>query len=66
MVQDVLEVRIGALQLHAIDGLGGLARVLEADTQVRAPSAGALRGRNVLSGVSDLEEKKDRNVSQKL
>lgn len=57
VVQDVLEVRIGALQLHAIDGLGGLARVLEADTQVRAPGAGALRGRNVLSGVADLRKR---------
>lgn len=51
---DVLEELEGALKLHALDGLGGLTGILEADTQVRAPGAGALRGRNLLSGVTDL------------
>lgn len=54
LVGDILEESEGTLQLHAIDGLGGLAGVLEADTQVRAAGAGALRGRNFLSSVTDL------------
>lgn len=61
MVDDVLQEGKGALQLHAVDGLGSLAGVLEADTQVRAPGTGALRGRDRLSGVADLEI--DRAVS---
>ena len=51
---DVVEEGQGALQFHAVDGLGGLAGVLEGDTQVRAPGAGALCGRDFLSGVADL------------
>lgn len=54
MVDDVLEVDESALQLPSVDGLGGLARVLERDTQVRAPSTGALCVRNRLCGVADL------------
>jgi hypothetical protein len=54
VVDDILEVGDGALQLPSVDGLGGLTGVLEADTQVRAPRAGALRGRNRLCGVADL------------
>lgn len=50
---DVVEEGKGALQLHAVDGLSGLTGVLEADTQVRAPGAGALSGRNLLSSVTD-------------
>jgi hypothetical protein len=53
LVLDVVEELEGALKLHALDGLGGLTGVLEADTEVRAPGAGALRGRNLLSGVTD-------------
>ena len=56
LVLDVVEEGKSALQLHAVDGLGGLAGVLEADTQVRAPGAGALSGRNFLSSVTDLYE----------
>lgn len=44
----------GTLQLHAVDGLSGLTGVLEADTEVRAASAGALSGRDILSSVTDL------------
>lgn len=54
MVDDILEVGNGALQLQSVDGLGGLTGVLEADTKVRAPRAGALCGRNRLCGVTDL------------
>ena len=58
LVLDVVEELEGALKLHALDGLGGLTGGLEADTEVRAPGAGALRGRNLLSGVTDLKDKK--------
>lgn len=51
---DIVEEGQGALQLHAVDGLGGLVGVLEGDTQVRAAGAGALSGRDFLSGVADL------------
>lgn len=54
LLGDVLEVGESLLQLHAVDGLSGLTGVLEADTQVRAPRAGALCGRNLLGGVTDL------------
>lgn len=56
LVGDVLEVDESTLQLHAVDSLSSLTGVLEADTQVRAPGAGALSGRNVLSSVTDLIE----------
>ena len=58
LVLDVVEEGKSALELHAVDSLGGLAGVLEADTQVRAPGAGALCGRNILSSVTDLIEEK--------
>ena len=56
LVLHVLEVGEGALELPAVDGLGGLAGVLERDTQVRAPGAGALCGVDLLlgAGVADL------------
>ena len=44
-VDDVLEVRRGAVQRHLLDRLGGLARVLHWDVQVRKPTARGLRGR---------------------
>lgn len=56
LVLNVVEELKGALELHALNGLGGLTGVLEADTQVRAPGAGALCGRNLLSGVTDLKK----------
>lgn len=54
LLGDVVEEGKGTLQLHAVDSLSSLTGVLEADTEVRAPSAGALSGRNVLSSVTDL------------
>jgi hypothetical protein len=60
---NVLKEGKGTLQLHAVDGLGGLAGVLEADTQVRAPSAGALSGRDILSSVTDLIDKTHQHSS---
>lgn len=54
LLGDVVEEGQSLLQLHAVDGLSGLTGVLEADTQVRAPRASALCGRNLLRGVTDL------------
>lgn len=54
LLGNVVEEGQSLLELHAVDGLSGLTGVLEADTQVRAPRAGALCGRNLLSGVTDL------------
>lgn len=51
---NVLEESEGLGQLHAVDGLGGLTGVLEADTEVRAARAGALGLRDLLGGVTDL------------
>ena len=53
---DILEVLDRTLDLPAVDGLGGLAGVLEADTQVGASRAGALRRGDVLRSVTDLQE----------
>lgn len=54
MVLDVLQVGEGAAELPAVDGLGGLARVLVGDAEVGAPGAGALGGLEVGGGVADL------------
>ena len=54
LLGDVVEVGQSLLQLHAVDGLGGLAGVLEADAEVRAPGAGALSVLDLLGGVTDL------------
>lgn len=54
LLLDVLEELDGAVQLPAVDGLGGLAGVLERDTQVRAAGAGRLGRLNLGSSVSDL------------
>jgi hypothetical protein len=42
VLQDVTEVSQGTVELPSVDGLGGLAGVLERDTEVGAASAGAL------------------------
>lgn len=42
MLQDVTEVSQGTVELPSVDGLGGLAGVLERNTEVGAASAGAL------------------------
>ena len=53
---DVLEVLEGAGDLPAVDGLGGLAGVLERNTEVGTASAGALGVLDFGSGVTDLSE----------
>ena len=54
MLQDISEVGEGAVELPAVDSLGSLAGVLEADAEVRAPSAGALCVGDCVCGVADL------------
>lgn len=55
LLGDVVKVGKGLVQLHTVDGLSGLAGVLEADTKVRAASASALGVLNLLGGVTDLQ-----------
>lgn len=54
MVDDILEVGKSTLQFPSVDRLGSLAGVLEANTEVRAPGAGALCVRDRVCGVTDL------------
>lgn len=54
MSLDVLEVGDGALELPAVDGLGGLAGVLERNTEVGATGAGGFGGLDLGGGVADL------------
>lgn len=54
---DVLEEGDGTVELPAVDGLGGLASVLEGDAEVLAAGAGRLGGRNLGGGVATLFEK---------
>lgn len=51
---DVLEELDGALQLPSVDGLSGLAGVLEGNTKVGTARAGRLRRLDLLGSVSDL------------
>ena len=51
---DVLEVLEGAGDLPAVDGLGGLAGVLERNTEVGTASAGGLGRLDFGGGVTDL------------
>lgn len=51
---DVLEEGDGALELPAVDGLGGLTGVLEGHAEVGTAGAGRLCGRNLVGGVSNL------------
>jgi len=53
---DVLQVGDGALQLPAVDRLGGLARVLEGDTEVGAPRSRGFGVVDVGGGVADLDK----------
>lgn len=53
---DILKVLDRTLDLPAVDSLGSLAGVLEADAKVRAPGAGRLRRGDVLRSVADLQE----------
>lgn len=52
---DILEESKGALELPAVDGLGGLASVLERNTEVGTAGAGRLGGLNFLGGVTNLQ-----------
>lgn len=54
MALDVLEVLESAGDLPAVDGLGGLAGVLERNTEVGTASAGGLGRLDVGGGVTDL------------
>lgn len=55
MLLDILEESKGALELPAVDGLGGLASVLERNTEVGTAGAGRLGGLNFLGGVTNLQ-----------
>lgn len=55
LLGDVVEEGNSALELPAVDGLGGFPRVLERDTEVRAAGAGRLGGRDLLGCVSNLQ-----------
>ena len=55
LLLDVLEELHSALQLEAVDGLGGLAGVLEGHTQVSTAGAGRLGGSNLLGSVPNLD-----------
>lgn len=55
LLGDVLEEGDGALELPAVDGLGGLTGVLEGHTEVGTARAGRLRGGDLLSGVANLK-----------
>ena len=54
MFPHILQICQGPRHFPAIDRLGGLARILEGDTKVRASSAGALGRFDMRSGVADL------------
>lgn len=61
---DVLEESNSALKLPAVDGLGGLASVLEGHSEVGTAGAGRLRGLNLGGSVSNLCAKKKEEASQ--
>lgn len=55
---NIFEVLDGALEFPAIDGLGSLAGVLEADTQITATASSRFRRGNPIGwGVTDLERR---------
>jgi len=56
VLQDIAEVGEGALELPSVDGLGGLAGVLERDTEVGTASAGALCVVEAVCCVTNLPE----------
>jgi hypothetical protein len=53
---DVLKEGNSTLQLPAVDGLGGLAGVLEGNTEVGTAGAGRLGGFDLSRSVSHLEK----------
>lgn len=54
LLLDVLKELDGALQLPAVDGLGGLAGVLERNTEVSTAGLGRLGGRDLGGSVANL------------
>lgn len=52
---DILKVLDGALKLPSVDGLGGLASVLERHTEVRTAGASRLGVLDIGGGVTDLK-----------
>jgi hypothetical protein len=54
VVLHILEIGEGTLELPAVDGLGGLAGVLEGDAQVGAAGARGFGGLEVCRCVADL------------
>lgn len=59
LLDNVLEELLGADELPAIDGLSGLAGVLERNTEVRAARASRLRRGNLSGSVPNLRVVKD-------
>lgn len=60
---DILEESDGTLELPAVDGLGGLAGVLERNPEVGTAGAGRLGGLDLGGGVTDLYREKQNPVS---
>lgn len=63
LLLDVLEELEGALQLPSVDGLGGLAGVLEGDTEVGTAGAGRFGGNDLSGSVPNLFVDKAEAVS---
>jgi len=42
VANNILQISVGSLQVHMLDGLGGFPGVLEMNTQVGTPSLGRL------------------------
>ena len=59
MLLDVLEELQGAVQLPAVDGLGGLSGVLERNAEVGTAGAGRLGALDLGGGVSNLRVERE-------
>ena len=59
MLLDVLEELQGAVQLPAVDGLGGLPGVLERNAEVGTAGAGRLGALDLGGGVSNLRVERE-------
>ena len=55
MSNDIVQVSDGALELPAVDGLGGFTGVFEGDAEVGAAGAGGFCGFDLCCCVADLE-----------
>jgi hypothetical protein len=64
LLKDILEELLGTGELPAVDGLGGLAGVLERNTEVGAARAGGLRRGDLLGSVPNLESCQNPAVSE--